>query len=125
MSLWDFLCIFNKFELKFLISIMSSKKLLCLIFYVYLFDFISLISFFNPFTRILVIFCLIGVIISGNIFFIATHVFVVNKICTNSDAECKKYLKQYNVQCARAGFIFSLSYFSYFYFMNTFYTFFN
>ena len=111
--------IFSKFESKFLrfwdhvvVKIISS------IFNFYLFDFSCLYV-------ILIICCWMDIIIFGSIFFIAIHAFVVKKISTNSNVNCKKYWKQHNAQHARTTLIFMLIFISYFYFINIFSAFFN
>ena len=66
---------------------------------------------------------MIDIIIFRNIFFIMIHLFVVNKISSNSSINCKKYWKQHNVQYARTAFI--LIFTDYFHFFNNFITFFH
>ena len=68
---------------------------------------------------------MIYIIISRSSFFITIHIFVVNKISTNSNVDCKNYWKYHNVQGARAAFIFILIFTSYFYFINSFSIFFS
>ena len=72
---------------------------------------------------ILITFCLINIIIIfRNIFFIKIYVLIVNKISINSNVDCKKYWKQYNVQYARITSIFTFTDYFYF-FINIFSTF--
>ena len=52
---------------------------------------------------------LIEIAISCSSFFIMIHVFVVNKISSNSNVDCKNYSKQHNLQCARTAFMYILN----------------